>query len=739
MTNRFEWKLSFRWEILLFVLLIGLATFLRLYHLSADPPNSITFSQGLETDPPQYTIFARDAILNDNWNSFEDNRYITYQYSLVSLASRAVFSVFGIGTFQANLVGALLSLLSILFFYFIIRKQAGNGTALIAVFFVAINYLGIFWGRRPFLENGMILLFLSGLLAVTYAEKRVWGHFLFGFFLAGSILFGKIIALSFVAVPLGYYAFRIFHVKKDTSIRDCLMALAGFVTLALIWFFAIYRPNSVAVAGYVREQALGLYGMPEGLTSLSKFLWKMMTFGKESDFFDRMPIISYGSALAILLVAGRFLFIRENGADDEQGKTESPKVDSFLIIMSVWLIGTFVGQMIWNYQPVRYQTVMIFPLAALTALLLAWLRNVPKKLNLSNRSLLFGLVLFTVLMIVGYQITGEILISRDFKFSFTGNFWQICLGSAFLATGFYLISFRYRSLVINCRKYSWLIPLIIASALGTSLTVHGLHYVKWAETVLYTSRQASRDLGQILSPEAVISGPFGPALVMDNDLDCVIHIFGTSRPDTLLFRKYPITHLAMEKSNFDAAKNIYPEIMEKADKVCYFFLNCRKITIYRIAHLTGNEQASAYKMSDYEISGQFYHLGQQSEGDFYLKRFQKLYPDNMIGNMQCGYDAFQNKKDYEAAVRFFQRAIDFSPTNYFIHSLLGKTYIAFGDSLNSDSLRLLGYCANELAEKYNLGYINFADYEYNDTYEENVDDSTVDEEFSPSLDNSPGL
>jgi len=225
--NRFYLWINRKWEIPVFLVIFGLAVFLRFYHLSADPPFQLGISTGIETDPPQYTLFARNDVQTGDWNPYHDDRYPTYEYSLVSGLSWIVFETLGVGLYQVNLVGVILSLLSLLLFYFVIRKALGNGTALLMLLFLAINSILIFHGRRPFLENGMIFALILGLFCVVYLEKRAVGHVLFGVFVGVALFFGKLIAVAFLAVPLSYYAYHAAVLKTPRTIRYFLLSGPG--------------------------------------------------------------------------------------------------------------------------------------------------------------------------------------------------------------------------------------------------------------------------------------------------------------------------------------------------------------------------------------------------------------------------------------------------------------------------------------------------------------------------------
>jgi 4-amino-4-deoxy-L-arabinose transferase-like glycosyltransferase len=691
-SNKYFLTLPLKWELILFILLFAGAVFLRLYLLSADPPYKISYSTGIETDPPQYTIYARNHILTGDWNPYNDDRYAAYEYSLITAASRIVYGIFGIGTYQANLVGVVISLLSIFLFYLVLRKILGNGTALLALLFIGANYIAIFYGRRPFLENGMILIFITGLCALTYCEKRWIGHFLFGLCTVASILFGKLIALSFLAVPAAYYLYRIWVLKESNAGRQFVAMISGSAVLAVFWIVVVFLPNSDSVAGYVEEQAVGLYGYPDGLESVYKFVRKFISFGVKSEFFERLPFVSAASLLYIILIISR-LFSRN--------KPEA--IDNFphpiIIAIIVWLAGVFMAEMPWNYQPLRYQTVMIFPLGALAAGMAAYLLKMSNRVNLINRSILFIGFLFVLLFLFAYQFLHWILVLMDTPFEYRVYLPYIVGGVIIMMAGYIVLTGIANRIEI---KIPSLIRYILAASIvAGSLFIQFENYLAWAKMPLFTTRQASRDLGMILSPEAVISGPYAPALAKENDLGCVIHIFGTSRPDPELFRKYPITHLAVDRGNEQAAREIYPDIMDSAIFVGNYYINCNRVKIYSVWPYTDNEQAAHYRPSDYEKTWSFQDRSQKDSLGIYMTKFLKAYPENQSGYLMAGMRRYKSA-DYDSAEALFRQAVEFSYTDFNLHLNLGKAMRGKAAAEDDSILDAMGEAEIEMARRLNF-------------------------------------
>jgi hypothetical protein len=645
-------------------------------------------------------MFARSEIQTGDWNPHHDYRYITYWYSLISITSWLIFNIFGIGIFQTNAVASILSILSILIFYFIVRRATGNGAAILTLLFIGLNFLGIFYGRRPFLENGMNLMFIIGLFFLIFMEKKILGHFLFGLFFAGSVFFGKIIALGFVGVPVLYYAYRIFYLRDKSAFAQAAVMSLGFVALFALWLMVIFTPYQEHVTGYVGEQALGLYGIPDGFKSVGLFIWKLLTLCKKSAFVDSMPILVLSSLFLFILIISRVFTQKENGRVVRYENT------AFIIII-LWLVSTYLALTPWNYRPARYQTAMIYPVAAMAGVFIAYLCNLRDTAELLTRNVVNYLTIFGSVLWVIYFYTGALVVSLGYDYYFYDYFLYVLIVSVVIVAFYVVITRKVKSYKIKWTPYRKYIT--IAILLVAFLFMQGKAFFSWTGNILYTTRDSSRDLGVILSPGAVISGPFGPALAQENNLGCLIHIFGTSRPDPDLFKKYPVTHLVLERANEKAAREMYPNLMDQVKAVTHYYINCRKITVFRIAFASDNPETMEYFPSNYELAVAFYRHNLPDSGDFYLSRFLKLSPENVSGNVLAGYYA-QQRGQYDRAIEYYSKAVEFSPTEFNLHYLLGQAYKMKADSTGEGQWYDLAMEESVLATGLDLGYHDFDEY-----------------------------
>jgi len=138
-----------------------LAIVARFVHIGADPPADVSWSQDLLTDPPQYSSYARDAVVVGDWNPLNYERLVFFYKNITGLFCFIVFSLFGPGIASANATAALLNLIAVGFLAWGTGRAFGHWAGLAAGLFLAVSYLFVSYGRQPFLEvaSNMCLAF----------------------------------------------------------------------------------------------------------------------------------------------------------------------------------------------------------------------------------------------------------------------------------------------------------------------------------------------------------------------------------------------------------------------------------------------------------------------------------------------------------------------------------------------------------------------------------------------------
>ena len=232
-----------------------------------------------------------------------------------------------------------------------------------------------------------------------------------------------------------------------------------------------------------------------------------------------------------------------------------------------------------------------------------------------------------------------------------------------------------------------------------SLIVSAGQFVSWASAPTYSLNRSSVDLGKILEDDAVLSGPYGPALVWDNGLKNIIHMFGVTKPDPELFRTYPITHLALERGgNRDRAFKDYPEVMNQAKIVTTYWLRNIPVDIYRIGEWTGNPKTAGYSLSDFERAKMLIDGGETDSALVLLEEFVSHTPDNYSA-YQALTEIYFGMEEFEKAALSSEKAIEFNPTDFVAHQQLGSVYLSLGNQTRQDSYRQLAIEQWEIALK----------------------------------------
>ncbi|UCB52920.1 MAG: glycosyltransferase family 39 protein, partial [Candidatus Zixiibacteriota bacterium] len=535
-------------KVLLFVLIIGLGVFLRCFCLSADPPLSLSWSQDINTDPDQYTSFARSKALWGEWDLFGRNLVLALN-SVLTLISYLFFKLLGVGRWQANFVAAGLSLLSLIFFYLAIKKGKDQTTALLATFFLGINYILVMYSRTTFAEVSVIFFIALGIYFFVLGSKRSWLFIPSGACFAVSIFFGKMLAMFMLPVCLGVLILSALEESPENHPRNkfsgILFFSAGSSSVALLWIFLIYSPFSETVSQFVSGMSVGLYGSPRGLDSLSDFIYSLFSFGGVTqvfasekyslgtDLFYRMPflfILSLLSLLGLFFKIFKVRRIREN----------LRSCSRLEVFFALWFVVGLFALMLWNYRPLRYQVLLIPPMCVLAALCLVDFLNPSEIKKKSKRSMWFWI----------FSIP-----AASFLLFHTISFFPKMLGMTLQLSSIIILSFllsfpltyvfheakRWKpNLRMKARK-----RVIVAEAILLVVIINGVQFWHSAGNLQHSLLNSSKDLGQILGEGAVISGPYSQALVMENDLKLVLRMFHAGDDDPDFFLKHPITHVAL--------------------------------------------------------------------------------------------------------------------------------------------------------------------------------------------------
>jgi tetratricopeptide (TPR) repeat protein len=614
--------------------------------------------------------------------------------SALTLISYLFFKLLGVGRWQANLVAASLSLLTLVFFYLAFKKGKEGKTALLATFFLGINYILVMYGRSTFAEVSAIFFIVLGIYFIVPGMKKVWLLIPSGACFAVSILFGKILAVLMLPACLGVLMLSPSEESTAdgarTKLSRILFFTSGLSSVALLWFILIYFPFSESVSQHVSGMSVGLYGSPRALASISDFIYSVFSFGGVTqvfanegyslgtDLFYRMPFLFI---LSLLFLLG-FFFRIFKVKSILQNLQSCSRLELFF---ALWLVVGILALMPWNYRPMRYQVLLIPPMCALAAFCLIDFLNPAEIRKKPKRSAWFWAFSIPVASFLIFHV-----ISFFLKlFGWTAQLSSIILPSLFLSfplTYVFHEAKRWKpSLRMKARK-----SVIAAEAVLLVVIINGAQFSAFSGNTQYSLLNSSKDLGQILGEGAVISGPYSQALVMENESRLVLRMFHQGDDDPDFFLRHPITHLALEAKGGQRRQAFtdYPEVMKDAKLVTTYRLRNFPVEILRVAESSGNSKTKDYELSDFEKAKLLMEEGQTDSAALILTQFVSECPRNYSGYMALAEMCF-DKQDYEKAASYLERASGSDPTNSFIHEVLGAVYSEQYDQEKGHNYRLL--------------------------------------------------
>lgn len=644
----------------LLVLIIGV----RAYKLDADPPMHLSGSTDVYTDPPNLTLYAKQKIVIGEFTPSGDNRFVLFLKSSITLLGLFIFKYFGTGLFYSNLIGLFYSFGALFLFFLIVRKTAGPLAAILYLLIIFLNYLQIFYGRLPFQEHAMTFwLFLSMTLLLYYKDKIII-NILAGISLGVGIFFGKILGIAFLFPALCYFSYSYF-IEKDRKQKSAFIYyISGFSLSAIFWIFYAYIPMKMQVSSYIGEHVYSNQGFPDGLSSIGNFALKYITFGGKSLLVQWMFIEIHFTGFLICMILMFLIFKNKAGS-----KWKSYNSGHIFIVSLI--VGFFLFLMIWNYRPMRYQLILLYPLCASMAIIFSMLLRKVKILTVESitfNSFYILLPIYGALFFHSYAFYATI---KNGHYTALNSYFLIWVGALSLSLLVYLILKLYNQKIIPRIPYFG--QAVVVFILVSMVYLNWNQYNLWKDHATFTTLDNSRDLNMILNRDAVITGPYSSTLTIETELKTVIHMFGVTNPDPDFFKNLPITHLLIDNSNEKRAFQDYPEMMKASTHILSYHIANKKVRLYRISGNTGNPIADSYQPSKFEQLVEEYNNVNSKINNQLAIDFLKEHPDNITCYTFLA-EVAERDNMFDLAESMFKKAVEFSPTSYNITGRLAKFY-----------------------------------------------------------------
>lgn len=557
--------------ILLGVILL-LGAYLRLSHLTADPPLDLSYSLSPYTDEGAIAINARNKVLFGEWKM--DDFFRMGISPLLSVVYFLIFKLFGSGFVQIRILPVLLSLGTILLVFHWLKREGKAKAAIFSSFFLAIGYIFVMHNRLALEETSLLFFLFLSLFFLQLGRDRRFYFVLCGFSFTLAFLFIKISGLFFFPVLI-LEIIRWAWIEKDgkTFIQSILYFVIGLMAGGIIWFLLVFLLYKAEVIGYIQAGALK---SPAGQAeNLSAFLRSLITLGIGDKLLPRIFFIFTLSFIYILH------WLRSL---KEKIKT---KVSSEFISIS-WLIIGMLFLSYPNYHPIRYQLILVPPMCILAGFFVEKIMEaqkirISKGLNPLILVLQFG-VLVVFIYDLYYSLALYILIHYQSFYGLVASFtsdpnnWfrgvltllqnysallNRSLLLALLVTGiiigiYFIRRFRQGLHFPNGVKYV-VITIILFLILFSNLK----QYSNWSADLSYDLSDISKDLGY-LPKESIIAGPWAATLSLETKHRAIMMQDFANKEKVI--ERFKPTHLIIFKDGWEDKyfKQTYPELMSKA-------------------------------------------------------------------------------------------------------------------------------------------------------------------------------
>ena len=660
---------------------IGAAVLLRLAYLRADPPWDFTWSQALFTDGARAIDGARSKIVFGQWIPDMRSPVVLF-YPLVNLLAYAIFKVGGVGLGQANLVGAVPAIASVVLLFAWMRRLEGRGAGLAALVLIAFPFIHVVYSRVPMVEAALILMLLAGF---WFALRGTRGLFVSGLLCGLAAFMVKMHALHFMPVVV---AFVLIERRADPLRRRAAAVgafLLGIGAAVGMWAALVYVVNPEVIAKYFQSNILiaqeGEYAGAGIGQVLTNRLAALIHLGSGRDgFFAEVPVLSAMAFLGLLSVISGF-------------SREAAKTKPWERLAAIWFVGLVAALSLLSYRPLRYMVLLMPPVVLLATSFLSRL--------MAGRSLLAGRkpawfvyvfpvwlawvlihlqqdLIYRTLSGGGPLVSGRLSPGEISLYNFHLSVWWHILIYGGIAAALTLI---FRDRIKRARvsfAHSAFKPVGAILLLGFVI-IHLMNFAGYADGRRYSIVDTAGSMKRILSDGVFMVGDCSTTLSLETGFR-TLPAYGDliRHKEKEVFEQYPVTHFLLRfPTLFEYLRDTYPDAVERMAAVRSYVLCGRGATLVRMPEWPGYSQAS-YVPSGYEIGFDALRRGDLAEARRAFERFLREEPGSYealsalaICELQAG-----RIEEAEAAAG---KALNLTDRDSFSHEVYGDVLNARGD------------------------------------------------------------
>jgi 4-amino-4-deoxy-L-arabinose transferase-like glycosyltransferase len=348
----------------LYVGLTCLLVVLRFVHLDADPPSWLSWSSGIYSDEGIYACDARSVVLFGHWapGDFHSAEIAPLHHLLLL----CVFRLFGVSLITVRSLSVVTSLVTLVFFFLVLRKQFDEKTAVLGFIFLGLSPVYLFYNRLGLLETPTVCLLVIALYLSTFPK----GQWLTGIFLALAVIYK----------PLAILCIPAFFVDCRENPRHVAIRLASLLTGLLTYFVTWQLPHRANLSRLNRYYLLHQY-LPHTVGGLGHNLVRSLWSGSSDGILPYL--LHFAPPLLLAVVVAAF-----------QGTTRN---DKRLTVYWCWLMLPAATLCLISYEPSRYFLLFWPALAAISAVALTQASSIFRQVYFAIFAITFLMVTVTSL------------------------------------------------------------------------------------------------------------------------------------------------------------------------------------------------------------------------------------------------------------------------------------------------------------------------------------------------------
>ena len=534
-------------------LILAVALVLRTLYPAADPPWRSTVGV-VWHDEGAWTHNARNKALFGAWRQDDWNPvYIAPVFTAFEYLS---FKAFGVGVRQARLVSEIAGLISVLLLALGVRRIAGPFAAVIAGALLATNYVYVMYDRAALMEALMVALIVASWYCTTRAERQpVWGA------MAGVC---AVLAFFTKAAAAFYVGALVLTVVASAFRRNGdLPAKAGSHTTEPV-ASAFRRKAMWTLAGLgVSTALIGIFFVLPHWSDYQYYNWQISVTRKPSyDFGSLITRVSWFPILhdtfsRMWLALALGLFGAWGIAARWRSATDGERV------LLLWVVVGVLELLVHDVGNERRFVFLIPALIALASLVLARGSLLPEEAGRVSRRRLA--ILAPAILYTGYVLLGPVTRLpwlEDVYDHVLRMPVRLAAGGAVVLTGILILTWSKLSGPLTRR--SWDVRAAAAlTALAMGWNIY--QFADWAAHRTYKNFEASRAVGAVLPPEALVQGKLANGLALENRIRPIFigHQFGNyedrkTRWDVRYILTYTDPELGYEGDQILEVLDAYP-------------------------------------------------------------------------------------------------------------------------------------------------------------------------------------